>query len=221
MNRMINLDPLFAKAEDYYNDDERALARIDAAWAKAALCFRTGQEHHFGHGTTQRRMQPLRRIFEGLEVYRTRFLEGDTMALLQAIHSCALENLPLPTWLANAYSDALSGFLSVGGKPSLDDVFTSPVLPTDTAKKAATARQDWQLGSTIWHDVWMLVHRDKTILSVDAAFTAALAAKDYGVKKTKAKALAGAAEKSQLQHLGHKNTLSRFLEKRRKGLSAT
>ncbi|MEO8022101.1 hypothetical protein [Polaromonas sp.] len=208
------LDPFTAEAEQHYNAAEQVLARVEPAWAKAALYFRTHE--HFGHQPGTRRMQSLVRIHERLEVYRKRLASGDTMAILQAVHSCANENLPLPTWLAIAFSEGLKGFLSVGGAPSLDEVFKSPRLSTDTAKKAAIDRQDWQLGGTIWRDVWKIVRRDESILSVDAAFKAALAAEDYGVKKTKAKSLVAMVEKNQLEHLGHNNTLSRFLEKRRK-----
>lgn len=206
--------PFFSPAEAYYNEEERDLAKLEPAWAKAALYFRTGE--HCGHPPTSRRTQSMIRIHDQLEVYRKRFEAGDTMALLQAVGNCAEENLPLPTWLALAYGKALKSFLSVGGPPSLDEVFKSPILPTDTPKKAAAARQDWQLGCTLWGDVWKLVHKDRTLLSLDAAFTALLASKDYGVKKTKAKELALMVEKSQLQFLGKTETLSRFLDIRRK-----
>lgn len=206
--------PFDSKPEDYYDQGEHALARLDPAWAKAALYFRTGE--HFGHPAGSRRMQSLLRIHEQLEVYHKRFVSGDSMALLQAISSCSLENLPLPTWLATAYQKALTGFLSVGGPASLDQVFASPALPTDTEKKAANARQDWQLGGEIWRHLWEVAHGDESIQSLDAAFNIVLAAKGYGVGKTKAKVLVAMVEKSQLEHLGKKETLSRFLMKRRK-----
>ena len=201
--------------EDYYDEGEKAIEKLDPAWAKAALYFRTGQ--HFGHPDGLQRMQTLVRINEQLKVYQNRFLSGHTMALLQAIGVCSDENLPLPTWLAMAYREALTRFLSVGGPASLDNVFSSPNLPTDTPKKAAIARQDWMLGAEILHQLWTVVHKDKSIKSLDAAFAAVLGAKDYGVQKTKAKALVKMVEENQLEHLGKKkDTLSLFLMKRRK-----
>lgn len=206
--------PFFSPAEAYYNDEERELARLEPAWAKAALYFRTGE--HCGHGPTERRCQPLQRIYEKLEVFHGRFKEGDTMALLQAVGMCAKENLPLPTWLALAYQKALQEFLNVGGPPSLDDVFKSPVLPTDTPMKADIARRDWQHGGELWHDLWELVMKDPSLTSFDAALTALLATGKYSVGKTKAKQLFAMVEKSQNEFLGKKRTLSQFLAKRRK-----
>lgn len=207
-------DPLFSSAEEYFNDAERDLAKLEPGWAKAALCFRTNE--HFGHGVSERRLQGLSRIYEQLEVYRRRFEGGDTLALLQAISNCAQENLPLPTWLAHAYIAALANFQSISGPLSLDDVFKSPVLPTNTTNKKEDAIRDWETGALLWRDMWMLVHRDQKISSFNAALKATLSAKKYGVKESKARELVLMVEKSQLQFLGKTQTLSRFLEIRQK-----
>lgn len=202
-------------AESRYNAGERDLAKLDSAWAKAALYFRTGE--HFGHPAGSRRLQSLIRIHEIIEVYRLRFERGDTLSLLHAVGICADENLPLPGWLATAYRVALQSFLEVGGPASLDAVFCSDSLPADTPKKAAAARQDWQLGVELWRGAWDAVQSNDSITSLDGAVQAALSRRDYGVKKTKARALLLMVEKNQLELLGHGKSLSWFLKNRRKG----
>lgn len=200
----------------YYDDGERQLEKLESAWAKAALYFRTGE--HFGHPIGSRRMQGLIRIHEGIEVFRRRFEGGNTLALLQAVAMCAEENLSLPGWLAAAYLAALQGFLGPGGHPSLDAVFYSQSLPTGTAKKAATARQDWLLGTELWSSAWDMAMADESMQSLDAVVVKVLLRREFGVKKTKARALILMVENNQRELLGDPQSkhLSRFLEKRRK-----
>jgi hypothetical protein len=203
------------KPEDYYDDTERNIEKIESAWAKAALYFRT--EQHFGHPVGSERTRGLLTIREQLDVYKTRFESGqDTMALLHAVSVCAEENLPLPTWLATKYREAFHSFLAVNGKTSLDEIFYSPRLPTDTAKKTALARQDWALGAEIWRALWNVSMADISITSLDRAVTEVLKIHKFGVGKTKAKSLYLMVEKNQLELLGKGQTLSRYLEKRRK-----
>ncbi len=206
------------RVTDHFNELERDIAALDPAWAKAALYFRTELAYHFGHGLYEIRVRSLSEIHQHLEVYKTRFEGGDTLSLLQAVAACSEENLPLPTWLKTAFGDALKGFLQPGGIQSLDTAFFSKDVPTGINKKAATARQDWQLSGTIWHDIWRLVSADEAITSFDGAISRALEAKRYGVSKTKARSLFKRFERNQLEFLGQSGsqTLSRFLEKRRK-----
>ena len=203
--------PDFARAA---NDEDRDLAELEPAWGKAALCFRTGLR--LGHGRASVRCMPLTEVHRLLGVYRSRFEGGDTLSLLQAINTCAEENLPLPEWLALAFRAQMALFGRPGPVHSLDEVFSSAAVPTASPKKAAAAKLDWQLGGRLWHDVWSLVHKDETIASFDAAVSQLLATKDYGVAKTKAKALILMVEKSQSQFLAKDLSLSRFLTKRRK-----
>ncbi|GEM_PF-2237298 len=203
-------------AEDHYDAGEKAIAKLDDAWAKAALFFRTGW--HFGHKAGSIRAQSLLRIHERVEVYRRQFEKGNTMSLLNAIAYCAEENLPLPTWLATAYRESLDSFLLPGRSTSLDEIFHSAKLPTDTPAKVAGARQDWQLGGTIWSEVWDVEMKDESITSFDAALKIACKGRDFGVKKTKARELFLMIDKNQTEHLQSKS-FSRFLEIRRKRIA--
>lgn len=202
------------KPEDYYDDTERYINKIESAWAKAALYFRTGR--HFGHKKGSERCQGLLAIHGKLEVYRVRFESGkDTLALLHAVSICAEENLPLPTWLALAYQEKFHSFLSLAGETSLDKIFYSPNLPTETAKKMATARQDWEMGCKIWSALWDVVQADTSITSFDNAIDKVLENSNFGVKKTKAKSLCLKIEKNQIELVGGQY-ISRYLAKRRK-----
>lgn len=208
---------LLFNAEAHYNNEERELEKLDAAWAKAALFFRTGE--HFGHSPlSSRRIQGLSRINDQLVVYQRRFEQGETLALLHAVAMCAEENLPLPTWLATAYLVALESFLKVGGAVSLDEVFNSSNLPTNTPKKAAAARQDWELGKTLWVQAWEVAQSNESLKSLSAVVDTVLAQRDYGVSKTKAQELIKMIEKSQGDFLQSRDSkdISRFLSKRRK-----
>jgi len=205
---------LFPALDDAGTEIERELATIDPAWSKAALFFRTG--NRLGHGPHSVRCMSLVEVNQMLDVYRGHFEAGDTLSLLHAIGVCAEENLPLPEWLALAFKKRISAFSRPGGPTSLDLVFFSKLLPTNSPKKAAQARLDWQLGGQLWRDLWDLVQQDESITSFDNAVSRLLKTKRYGVAKTKAKELASMVDNSQAQFLGNSETLPRFLEKRRK-----
>ncbi|MEO6624978.1 MAG: hypothetical protein ABIN37_09115, partial [Burkholderiaceae bacterium] len=203
--------------EDYFNDHESTLARIEPAWAKAALHFRTGEQ--FGH-TSGRLLQSLQRVHDQLDVFRKRSAGGNSLALLHAVAICSHENLPLPTWLALAFGEALRSFVGIDGKAaSLDAAFIDPDNPTSTAKKAAIMRQNWQMGATLWRAMWSLILKDKALKSFDAALVATLQTKPFGVAKSKARYLILMIEKNQLEFLDSKQSISRFLANRRKQIT--
>lgn len=195
-------------------DDERDLARLDPAWGKAALFFRTG--HRLGHPRGSIRCMSLLDVHRLLEAYHDQFDAGNTLALLRAIGMCAEENLPLPTWLVDAFRSRMAAFGNPGKLRSLDEFFSSPSLPTKPAKKAAAARQDWQLAAKLCNDAWGLARNNEALSSFDQVVTRLLKTRDYGVGKTKAKQLIAMIETSQSQFLGKEMFLSRFLENRRK-----
>lgn len=203
-------------AADYFDEREASIANIDEGWAKAALFFRTGQ--HFGHEAGSYRARNLISIGEQIDVYKSRFERGDTLSLLDAVGFCAEENVPLPGWLALAFRSAFDTFLQPGGPPSLDVVFYSASLPTNTPKKAATARQNWQLGVELYNAAWNVALSDETMLTLNAVLMAVLLQRDYGVKKTTARKLVLMLENNQNERPGKfaSQSLSRFLEKRRK-----
>ncbi|OQW87027.1 MAG: hypothetical protein BWK72_14915 [Rhodoferax ferrireducens] len=199
-----------------YNDDEKELNILDSGWAKLALGLRTGIR--YGHKKGIVNCRSLADMKAALGVWRERFEAGDTLALLQAIQLCADENLPMPSWLAVAFSKAMTGFLQPGGAHSLDLVFSSASLPTNTPTKAAAARQDWALGVQLWGECWRyaLDHTDAN--SLDMVLDSVLALKKWGVKKRKARELVTRIDENQAEHLHkrEKQPLAQFLEKRRK-----
>ena len=203
--------------ENVCNDEEREIAELEPAWGRAATFFRTG--FRFGHPRGSIRSMSLEQVHRHLGVYRTRCEAGDTLSLLQAISLCAEENLPLPEWLALAFQAQMNAFLHPGNLHSLDQVFSSRNVPTNSAKKAAAARQDWKLGGQLYQDVWDIAQKDETLLSFDSAVERLLARTDYGVRKTKAKTLITMIEKSQSRFIGRDFSLSRFLANRRKLLT--
>jgi hypothetical protein len=214
MTALQSTDGLFSGLGKLWDEGERDLAGLEPAWGKAAFFFRTG--HRLGHGPNSMRCMSLLEVYRMLDVYRKRFEDGDTLSLLQAISMCAEENMPMPEWLALAFHTRMTAFGRPGAPPSLDDVFCSKEMPTKSPKKAAQARQDWQLGGLLWRDAWNLVIKDESLASFDRVITKLLAAKKYGAAKTKAKKLILMVDTSQAQFLGKPDTLPRFLEKRRK-----
>ena len=200
--------------EDICNDGEHDLAKLEPAWGKAALFFRTG--YRLGHILDSLRCISLADVHRMLSVYRVRFEKGDTLSLLQAVGICAEENLPLPTWLAHAFRSRMTAFLRPGKLRSLDDIFCSVNLPTGSAKKAAAVRQDWQLAGKLWQDAWEIARDDQMLSSFDRVIERLLSIRSYGVGKTKAKQLVTMIENNQGRLLGKDLSLSRFLEKRRK-----
>lgn len=203
---------------NHFDEREQALSRLEPAWAKAAHALRT--DVRFGHPEGSLRGMGLIQLHQILEVHRRRFEAGDTLQLLQAVERCAEENVPLPQWLALAYCQALRSFLQAGGPASLDLVFHSPALPTDTPKKAAAARQDWLLAGHILRAVWDAVRLDDSLHSLDEALERVLSLNRFGVGKTKARELFNMAERNQIEYLraigSNIQPLSRVFAKRRK-----
>ena len=207
----------FPSHQEYGDPGEQELAALEPAWGKAATFFRTG--HRFGHPRGSLRCMSLLEVHRMLNVYRARFEKGDTLSLLQAIRYSAEENLPLPQWLAEAFSSRLNLFMQPGRYSSLDQVFTSTSLPTASPKRAAAARLDWQLAGQLWGDAWNLALGDESFVSLDAVIERLLSTGQYGVGKTKAKALIAMIGKSQSEYLMKEATLSRFLLNRRKRMT--
>lgn len=196
-------------ADSSYNDDEKQLRNLDPAWAKAAHAFRTG--HRFGHGDSIR-TRSLIAVHQEIEARRRRYQAGDTMELLHAVKLCAEENLPLPEWLALAFNELFTSMGKVGGPTSLDAIFYSQNLPTNTAKKAAKAQQDWQLGARLWKAVWEVAADYSTL---NPALDAVLSSRDWGVRKTRARELVEMIDATQSELTGQQS-LSQFWANRRK-----
>ena len=215
---------MWENPETHYNDYEKQLDRLCSAWAKSALAWRTAMR--FGHRSGSMLFMGLIELHGQLEAHRRRFENGDTYSLLLAVKLCADQNVPLPTWLANAYSDAVDGFGKPGGAASLDAVFQSPYIPTDTPQKAEAARLDWQIGKWLWSCAQRLAITNESVTSLDGLITLVLQTpppenspwRQWPVKKTKARKLVLMVDKSQgeLGNWPASKALSHFLEKRRK-----
>ena len=195
---------------DDYTDTEAVLSRLEPAWAKAAFGFRTGKR--LGHPPGSLRTSSPLQVHRTLEARRRRFKAGDTLELLYAIKLCAEENLPLPTWVAEAFTKRMSMFGRPGAPTSLDDVFSSKNRPTSTPKKAAQSVQDWQLGVALWVAVWDVADRHR---GLSPALDELLGAGNYGVEKTSATRLVKMVDKNQTELTGQQS-LSQFWAKRRK-----
>lgn len=206
-----------------FNEQERELLTLDPAWAKAAHFWRTGTR--FGHGRSMRMpsgLSGLYAVLRTLGVLKQRFEAGDALSLLHAIRYCAKENLPMPTWLAQAFDEAFGRYQSVVGPHSLDEVFASPDGQKKTAQQVATAKQDWDLGVQLYLTAWDCAKADESLTSINAVVVATLVEKSWGVGKTKARALIMTVDKSQSAFLEassgglEKQGLSQFLANRRK-----
>jgi|SRR5690606_33045625 len=202
--------------DQQYGDFERMLAKLEPAWAKAALYFRSEGNWHYGHGPHEMRMQGLLDIWTSLEIRRKGYEAGNTIEILHAIKECAAENLPMPTWLAQAFDKQFSSILRPGGPTMLDEVFTSRGAPK-TANKKRQLNRDWQIAGKLWKAAWDAARKDKTIQSMDAALvkiSGTIAA--HGVGKTKARQLIEMVDKNQARLLPKYHPFSEFLAKRRK-----
>jgi len=200
-------------AEEYFGEQEKALAKLDLGWAKASLFFNSGCREHFDHKLGSRRARSLIKIHNELEVRRKRFESGETLELLHAINLCAQENLPLPTWLASAFHEKFNDFLQPGGATSLDEVFHSKGLPL-TQTRARQARRDWQIGAEIWREVWKVWEQHS---SLESALKAVLRDGNFGVELTKARELMLMVDRNQFELLGKpEQALERQFERKKK-----
>ena len=205
------VDPFDERAPELlFDEGEKALAGLEAGWAKSALYFRTGW--HFGHDRGSIRTRSLVAIHEELDARRTRFECGNKIELLHAILICANENLPMPTWLALAFGDVFGQYINVANPiDSLDETFGT----RRPGKKGTAAKRDWELGSQLYSAAFKATVQDESLASLDAVLTLVLAQKQWGIGKTKARQLMLEIEKTQ-RELSTSQGLSRFLELRRK-----
>jgi hypothetical protein len=213
---------LFGRPEDHFDARERELNNLEPAWAKASLAFRALTR--YGHEAGSVRGHSLIKVNERLNVFKKSFQKGESLALLRAVYVCAEENVPLPTWLAIAYREALDKFFVPGVASSLDQVFNSQAIPTSTAKRHAAALQDFKLGSILLKECWKTAREDPMLTSIDEVVERVLAAQKppLGIEKTKARRLFERAESTQIEHLraGGSSTqpLSHLFKERRKSV---
>lgn len=174
-------------AQRHYDEQDWAVDKLDPGWAKARLNLRTLGLHRFGHGPDEVLCRTLPEVAEALDGIKRRLEAGATIEILHGVQLCAHENVPLPTWLANAFLQRLGMLLSVNGPLlSLDEAFAD-LVPATTAKKAAKAKQDWAIG----HMIFAHMHQHSSEHGTeDAAVKAAIAALRPGVGLTTARRLA-------------------------------
>jgi hypothetical protein len=157
--------PRQTAAQAHFNKQEWTLEEIEPAWAKSALCFRSGGEYHFGHGDGEERCRSLSNLAGTLMGLRARFNNGADIELLTAIALCAEENLPMPAWAADAFLQRFRAYVAapvdkngkfagrMGGRPSsLDEAFLGASAPA-TPAKLDTRRRDWTIGIRLWTHV--------------------------------------------------------------------
>lgn len=209
-----DFDPF--NATQKFNDFEQNLAKLDPAWAKAALYFRSGGDWHYGHDDGSMCMRGLLDIWQELETRREGFEAGDTIELLHAIQCCAKVNLPLPTWLAVAFDKQFTATLIPGGPVSLDEAFAGRDYPQTPAKRAKLNR-DWQRGGLLLHKAYRAATQDSEIRSIDAALDAIQKdMKALGIGKTRARELIDMLDANQARLVPGYQRFSDYLAKRRK-----
>ena len=193
-----------------FNEMEQAIAELEEGWARAALALRTGSR--FGH-KGEVLCRRIADVHHELEARRERYYKdkGGAMELLHAVQCCARENLPMPLWLALAFDDTFSKFLQSG--TTLDAAFSSTNLPT-TAKKANTARRDWQRGVPIWQEVREIANQHA---GLDSALRKVLAGGTFkGIGLTKARKLVETIDALQVSAMKGMRPLSQIFMKPRK-----
>lgn len=78
-------------------------------------------------------MDRVAAFFDGC---KEEYEKGNKWALMQAILVCAMENIPLPKWTAQAYELAYDA-VRTGKAKSWDDVFDKPYPPSTHLNKVA------------------------------------------------------------------------------------
>lgn len=168
---------------------ERELDAVEPAWAKFAYGVRTGARYGIARDIRTLDLIGERSVHQNLEARHIRYEAGDTLELLHAVRYCGHEGVPMPQWLAQAFDEQMGTFLAVKGKPSLDDVFTSPDLPIPSKNPksknapARTTRANHDLGVRIYRRMHAIHHEEQErrergiveVTSFDAALVKALA----------------------------------------------
>lgn len=144
------------RAPKEFDDLERELDRLEPAWADFVHGVRTGMRHRRADRATDESMltRTYLEIRDQFEVYRRRHVDGDALALTEALQLACLEPVPLPYWLAIELQRRLLRFwnepITLHEAMGLDGG-----IPSD-GKKAAAARQELRLRHRIWRDVGRL-----------------------------------------------------------------
>lgn len=212
--------------ENHYGSYEKDMARLDPAWAKIALYFRSDTAPvrfiHKGIGALS-----VARLAQRLDALRVRAEKGESYSILAAISLCAEQNWPLPEWLALMFMQAMDNHGRGGKFASLDDVFYSTELvgkgQSAKAKKnhAEKIRDDLATGNRLWNECWCKAQNCTEITSLSAVVEAVLedaviAGAPYPVKFRTAFEMVKKHDLNQAELLGkrEKQPLARFLAKR-------
>ena len=173
-----------------FNDLERALDRLEPAWADFAYSMRRDNDRIM-RDTASRTMHlcsTLIEVHEEMEGHRARFAAGHPEALLQALALALNENLPVPYWVSVQVRERLGRVMGLKDTNplSLHDAFElEPVIPT-TSKRYMKARRDLQHEWRLYKEVDRATH---TGMSFDAALKLVLKTKVRGLGKTAARTL--------------------------------
>lgn len=214
------------KPETYYGEYEKDIARLDPAWAKLALYFRSdtapSRFTHKGIGALS-----VVRLAQRLNALKDRAEKGERYSILAAIRLCAEQNWPLPEWLAVMFMKAMDDHWKGGIFAHLDDVFYSTELAgkgqSVKAKKnhAEKIRRDFEIGNRLWLECSRKARTCTEITSLSAVVQAVLAdavtaGEPYPVKFRTAYELVKKHDKNQAELLGkrEKQPLARFFAKR-------
>lgn len=173
----------------HFNEIEHALAKLDMAWACAALALRGGPRLT-GRGNL--RAQGLPKVQEHFEQLRGAYEQGDRWQAMQAVKDAIVEGLPVPQWAGKAFLKLLDEYYK--GK-TLNEAFGA--LPA--GKRGAAARVEASLQGRLWGRVAHAVAEGRAA-SLDAALTLILKEGDFPVGKTKARELVLAQNAIQERH---------------------
>lgn len=189
--------------EPEFNELERALDRLEPAWADFAHGLRTGMRFNRDLPPPMDSMgMSLVAVRQKFDVFRARFESGgEPAALLYALKFAFVERVPVPSWVACAVRERLDRVLSMAtdGPVSLHDAFGLREAVPLTPKRYAQARLYRRMMPRLYADVSKLTREGR---SLAAALRQALRENGLTLHLTKAREMFEAQDRIQRQHLG-------------------
>ncbi len=190
-----------------FDATERALDKLEPAWADFAHGARTGLRHRRDTpGTRVLQAKSLEDVHHQLEAYRERFQSGDPIALLHGLVLALTEVVPVPYWIATQVQDRIERVASMEDESplTLHDAFElSGVIPT-SVKRWRQKRQEIAVRAKLWSQVAQLMRVEG--LALNPAIRRVLATREYPmVGPTRARALFLEQDSIQRQLLGQRS----------------
>jgi hypothetical protein len=149
-------DFLAAEIAEPYDSDELQLLTLQESWADCSRALRTGYRARLKPDSVSVRCGSLAQVSAEIDVYREDFQAGSRVALIDALRTACVENVPLPYWAADGILAALAE-LNANPAATLHSVFGMGKRYPTSKKKAVKERAEWKVKQRLYMRASLLI----------------------------------------------------------------